>query len=81
MGFYLFLGKALTLSRLSGGDLDGDGGFDDWIAIRKNLLPDYTLIWDHNYWPKRQVPAMDSTPPEPRRVDKVTINDVKEVSW
>ena len=50
-------------NQLGGGDLDGD---------------DYSLIWDPKFLIKENAVPMDYTPPDPTRVDRVSLPFIKE---
>lgn len=76
-------GHVSELTRLGGGDLDGDGK----SAILKfsaeaDIRTDFTLIWDQRFVkPLRPYEAMNYTAPPPLRVDKVSQTDLNEVSY
>jgi len=56
-------GKRPLPNMLAGGDLDGD---------------DYTLIWDRQLLPTDQAEPADYTTPTPVKVNKVTLDNVKD---
>lgn len=52
------------------------------LVIRRQLMPDYTLIWDQRFVkPLREFAPMNYTAPPPIRVAEVTQDHVNEVGF